>query len=97
MESKKQNTDSLYYLLGLLFGLLTFAVCGASFLWILGGGILGLTFAALYLNYLVIGRHEYYAAARSSPVLQKLEPAVHFCNYMAGSAYYPVLPFHKNF
>lgn len=59
METKKQNTDSLYYLLGLIFGILTFAVCGASFLWTLGGGIIGLLFGAFFLNYLVKGRHEY--------------------------------------
>ena len=59
METKKQNIDSLYYLLGLIFGILTAIVSRAPFLWVIGGGIIGLLFAAFFLNYLVKGRHEY--------------------------------------
>jgi hypothetical protein len=53
---KKENINNLYYLVGLLAGLFTGAVIEFSIIYLVTGAIVGLLFAALFLNVLVKGR-----------------------------------------
>ena len=55
-EEKRESLDYIYYLVGLVCGLLTGAVIEMGIAWILVGGIFGLLSAALYLNLLVKDR-----------------------------------------
>ena len=54
--TEAKNNDSLYYILALIFGMLTAWVISGSVLWTIAGGIIGLLFAAFYLNALVKDR-----------------------------------------
>jgi hypothetical protein len=58
--STKENKNSLewiWYVLGLLTGMLAVSAVTLSFGWVVLGGILGLIFAGLFLNNIVKGRH----------------------------------------
>ena len=57
MAQKEQNTDWIYYIIGLLTGMLVVISITWSFLWILFGGILGLIFGGTFLSKIVKGRH----------------------------------------
>lgn len=51
-----ETNYSLYYILGLVFGILTAWVISESVLWTLLGAIIGLLFAAFFVNALVKDR-----------------------------------------
>lgn len=53
IETEEKNQDYLYYVIGLLTGVITAAIVTGSFLWMLIGAILGLLSAALFLRVLV--------------------------------------------
>jgi len=53
---KKENYTNLYYLVGLIAGVLTGAVIQFSLLYLVVGGITGLLFTAFFWNLLVKGR-----------------------------------------
>lgn len=53
MENKAGKSNSLYFTLALIFGILTAWVVSGSVLWSIFGGIIGLLFAAFYVNVLV--------------------------------------------
>jgi hypothetical protein len=55
-EDEKVSYDGLYYLVGLLAGIFTGIVIDKSFMLILVLGVVGLLFAAFYLNVFVKGR-----------------------------------------
>jgi hypothetical protein len=58
-EGKKEiNVNSLYYVVGVVFGLLTGAVLEVGVKWIIVGGILGLLTAALFVTVFVRGREQ---------------------------------------
>jgi len=57
-HTEEKNYDYLYYVIGLFFGCLTGAFLENGFVWIPVGGIVGLLFAALFLNVLVKGREQ---------------------------------------
>ena len=54
--TETKNNDSIYYILALIFGMLTAWVISGSVLYTILGGIIGLLFAAFYLNALVKDR-----------------------------------------
>lgn len=58
MIQQEDNTkfDWAYYVLGLVFGILTAAIISGSFLWSILGGIIGFIFGAVFLNGIVKGR-----------------------------------------
>ncbi|MGV8877432.1 MAG: hypothetical protein ACOH2A_00240 [Sphingobacteriaceae bacterium] len=51
--TEEKNHDYLYYVIGLLTGVITAAIVTGSFLWMLIGAILGLLSAALFFRVLV--------------------------------------------
>ncbi|QKJ32353.1 hypothetical protein HQ865_22185 [Mucilaginibacter mali] len=53
---KKANDFNLYYLVGLVSGILTAACIEITFLSIVIGAVVGLLFTALFVNVLVKGR-----------------------------------------
>lgn len=55
-EESKQSFDWVYSVLGLITGILTFAVVSGSILWSIGGGIIGLIIANVFLHKVVKGR-----------------------------------------
>lgn len=55
-EESKQSFDWVYAVLGLITGILTFAVVSGSILWSIIGGIIGMILASLFLNKVVKGR-----------------------------------------
>jgi len=55
-KEEEKNYDFIYYLVGLISGLFTGAVCGVSMIWVLVGGLLGLLTAAFYVKVLTKGR-----------------------------------------
>jgi hypothetical protein len=55
-EESKQSFDWVYSVLGLITGILTFAVVSGSILWSLAGGIIGLILANIFLSKIVKGR-----------------------------------------
>ena len=58
-EGKKEiNVNSLYYLVGVVFGLLTGAVLEVGVKWIIVGGVLGLLTATLFVAVFVRGREQ---------------------------------------
>ncbi|WP_461449382.1 hypothetical protein [Mucilaginibacter sp.] len=57
-QEEEKNYDFLYYLLGLVTGVLTGAILDVGMIWALVGGVLGLLTAGLFLNVLVKGREE---------------------------------------
>jgi hypothetical protein len=57
-ENEQAKYDYIYYLVGLIAGVLTGAVLDVGMLWALVGGVLGLLTAALFLNVLVKGRED---------------------------------------
>ena len=54
--TETKNNDSIYYILALIFGNLTAWVISGSVLYTILGGIIGLLFAAFYVNALVKDR-----------------------------------------
>lgn len=57
-EEEEKSYDFVYYLFGLVTGVLTGAVLNVGMIWALVGGVLGLLSAALFLRVLVKGRGE---------------------------------------
>ena len=57
MKQKERNLDWMYYVIGLLAGILTVISITWSFLWIVIGGFLGLIFGGMFLGRIVKGRH----------------------------------------
>jgi succinate-acetate transporter protein len=55
-EENNTSFDWVYYILGLVFGILTAAVISGSFGWSILGGIIGFISAAFFLNVLVKDR-----------------------------------------
>jgi L-lactate permease len=55
-EESTQSFDWVYYVLGIVAGILVAAVATGSFLSSILGGIIGLIIAALFLNKIVKGR-----------------------------------------
>lgn len=55
-EQNNDNFDWVYYVLGLVFGILTAAIISGSFGWSILGGIIGFIFGAVFLNGIVKGR-----------------------------------------
>ena len=55
---KEINIKGLYYLVGLLTGLFTGLVTGETPGWIIGLGVTGLLFAALFQQVFVRGREQ---------------------------------------
>ena len=53
MNTKAKKNNSWYFILALIFGILTAWVLAKSVLWALIGGVIGLIAAALYVNILV--------------------------------------------
>ena len=56
-ENSANNFNWLYYLAGLIFGILTAVVISDSYIFAFVGAILGLLSAGLFLNALAKGRH----------------------------------------
>lgn len=58
MTTQNNNTsfDWVYYVLGLIFGILTAVIITGSFGWAILGGIAGFIFGAVFLNAIVKGR-----------------------------------------
>jgi hypothetical protein len=56
-NENKNSFEWVWYVLGLLTGILAVLSVTASFGWVVLGGILGLIFAAIFLNSIVKGRH----------------------------------------
>jgi hypothetical protein len=58
-EGKKEiSVNTLYYVVGVVFGLLTGAVLEVGVKWIIVGGVLGLLTAALFVSVFVRGREQ---------------------------------------
>ena len=57
-EEKSINVTNLYYLVGLVFGLITGAVLEVGVKWVIVGGVLGLLSAVLFLQVFVRGREQ---------------------------------------
>ena len=58
-EEKKQfNVTNLYYLVGLVFGLMTGAILEVGIKWVIVGGVLGFLTALLYVAVFVRGREQ---------------------------------------
>ena len=59
-EEKKEeiNFNALYYLTGLVFGLITGAILDVGYTWVFVGGVLGLLTAALFVSVFVRGRGQ---------------------------------------
>lgn len=55
-KEEEKNYDFIYYLVGLVSGLFTGAVCEVGMVWALVGGLLGLLTAAFYVKVLTKGR-----------------------------------------
>ena len=56
-QENKNSFEWVWYVVGLLTGMLAVIAVTTSFGWVLLGGILGLIFAGLFLNNIVKGRH----------------------------------------
>ncbi len=58
MSTENKNSfEWVWYVLGILAGMLAVIAVTPSFGWVLLGGIIGLIFAAFFLNKIVKGRH----------------------------------------
>ena len=57
-EEEAVNFNGLYYLVGLLTGLFIGVVIDISITWTLSSGVVGLLFAALFLQVFVRGREQ---------------------------------------
>ena len=55
---EEKSYDYLYYVIGLVFGLITGFFLDKSFVWVLVGGLFGLLTAAFFVNVLVKGREQ---------------------------------------
>ncbi|NQX41869.1 hypothetical protein SAMN05421820_109136 [Pedobacter steynii] len=55
-QEDNNSFDWVYYVLGLVFGILTAAIISGGFLWSVLGGIIGFIFGAIFLNAIVKGR-----------------------------------------
>lgn len=55
-EENKTSFDWVYYVIGLVFGILTAAVISGGFLWSIFGGILGFIGSVIFVNAIVKGR-----------------------------------------
>lgn len=53
----KNSFEWVWYVIGLLTGMLAVIAVTSSFGWVLLGGILGLIFGGVFLNKIVKGRH----------------------------------------
>lgn len=53
IETEEKSYDYLYYVIGLLTGVITGAIINQNFLGIIIGAVIGLLSAAFYLNFLV--------------------------------------------
>ena len=53
MNTKPEKNNSWYYILALIFGILTAWVVSGSALWAIIGGVIGLLVAGFYVNVLV--------------------------------------------
>jgi hypothetical protein len=56
-EENKNSFEWIWYVLGLFTGMLAVLAVTSSLGWVVLGGILGLIFAAVFLNSIVKGRH----------------------------------------
>lgn len=56
-NENKNSFEWVWYVLGLFTGVLAVLPVTTSFGWVVLGGILGLIFAAIFLNSIVKGRH----------------------------------------
>ncbi|MXV49626.1 hypothetical protein GS399_01475 [Pedobacter sp. HMF7647] len=52
-EIKTKSNDSIYYILALVFGMLTAWIVTGSILWVIIGAVLGLLTAGFFVNVLV--------------------------------------------
>lgn len=52
-QQEEETNNSWYYILAMIFGILTGLVCTGSIAWALAGAILGLLMALFYVNVLV--------------------------------------------
>ncbi|EOR94053.1 hypothetical protein ADIARSV_2769 [Arcticibacter svalbardensis MN12-7] len=57
-NSKQENTEGYYFILAMVFGVLTGWVTTSSILYAFLGAIVGLLFAGLFVNVFVKGRHS---------------------------------------
>ena len=57
-HEEKENLDSYFYIIALLTGLFVGFVVDRGLIYIPIGGVLGLLTAALFLKFLVRGRHD---------------------------------------
>ncbi|WP_285060621.1 hypothetical protein [Pedobacter ginsengisoli] len=55
-QGNNNSFDWVYYVLGLVCGIVTTLAITTNFFWALLGGILGFIFAAVFLNGIVKGR-----------------------------------------
>lgn len=55
-EENKNSFEWVWYVIGLLTGMLAVVAVTTSFGWVLLGGIFGLIFAGVFLNKIVKGR-----------------------------------------
>ena len=58
VKKEEKNIDNLYYLVGLVFGLITGAVLEVGIKWVIVGGVLGLLSSILFLRVFVRGREQ---------------------------------------
>ncbi|WP_423146439.1 hypothetical protein [Rubrolithibacter danxiaensis] len=56
MENTVKKSNSLYFILALIFGILTAYVVTDSFVWAIAGAVLGLLTAGFYVNVLAKDR-----------------------------------------
>lgn len=56
--NKNEQPEGLYFILAVIFGVLTAWVVTQSLLWVVVGAVLGLLTAGFYVNVLVKGRHD---------------------------------------
>jgi hypothetical protein len=58
-EQEETNFNALYYLVGLLTGMFIGVVTDMGFTWIFALGVVGLLFAALFIQVFTRGREEH--------------------------------------
>ena len=57
-KEEEKSYTYLYYVIGLVFGIITGAVIEKGFVYVLVGGILGLLTAAFFYTFFVKGRED---------------------------------------
>ncbi|OCX52212.1 hypothetical protein BEL04_12060 [Mucilaginibacter sp. PPCGB 2223] len=55
---EEKSYDYLYYVVGLVFGMITGFFLEKGFIWVPVGGVVGLLTAAFFVNVLVKGREQ---------------------------------------